>query len=325
MSTRLTRALGRAPTHVEYAWRNIRLAPRNWAQILRFRRLRKRFQSQYALFDRADLKRFTVPHWDEFNKQFAAFLLPRPTLHFLKNAQLRSQMFVDERYLDHELPFLDSFFEPSTKERLLVEDSVGFPYLLTLPSLPVTSANRLHTLYHLARLIEATSLDLEADVRTVVEWGGGYGSMARVATRMLGQGATYVLIDTPLLSCLQWLYLTSVLGEERVTLISDVEISLRSGAINVVPVHLVESLDVRCDLFISTWALDESSLASQRLVASNKWFGATNLLLATARTPPSKGSDHSGRNDQYLIEQAEAIGGNEHEISFMPWSRYTFC
>lgn len=108
-------------------------------------------------------------------------------------------------------------------------------------------------------------------------------------------------------------------------LVSAAGTSLRSGAINVVPVHLVESLDVRCDLFISTWALDESSLASQQLVASSKWFGATNLLLATARTPPSKGSDHLGTNDQYLMEPAAAVGGEEHEISFMPWSRYTFC
>lgn len=324
MSTRLTRAFGRMPSHINHAWTNLRLVPTHHDQIRRFLNLRKRFESQYAVNRDSGLGRFTVPHWDEFNRRFEEFLLPRPPMHFLKHAQLRSQMFVDERYLEDEMPLLRSMFDPMTLDRLLAEDSVGAPYLLSLPSLRPTSTNRVHTLYHLARLIEATSPGVLSEVGSVAEWGGGYGCMARVFSRLIDRDVTYFLIDTPLLSSLQWLYLSSILGEEKVNLISDRDATKRPGRINIVPVHMVESLDLHCDLFLSTWALDESSIEAQELVVANEWFGARHLLLSTAETPPSKGSDHSGMNDEYLVVQAQKIGAREHEIPFMPWSRYSF-
>jgi hypothetical protein len=54
---------------------------------------------------------------------------------------------------------------------------------------------------------------------------------------------------------------------------------IRAGAFNIVPVGLVEAVRPRADLFISTWALSESSREAQDWVAGH-WFGAQRLLLA---------------------------------------------
>lgn len=325
MSTRLGRAISRVPSHLDHAWRNLVLAPAHTDQIKRFLQLRKRFQAQYEANREAGLGRFTVPHWDEFNRNFEEWLLPRPPFHFLKNAQLRSQMFVDDRYLEEELPSLRSAFDQKTLDGLLAEDAVGAPYLLALPSLQPTSTNRVHTLYHLYRYVDATSPDNISAADTIIEWGGGYGSMARVVMRLAASDATYHMIDTPLLTSLQWLYLSSIYGEERVNLVTEDNAVLHSGSINIIPVHMVEDLPVTCDVFVSTWALDESSLEVQKMVVAKRWFGARHLLLATAKTAPSRGSDHSGTNDQYLAQHAAQVGAREYEISFMPWSRYSFC
>lgn len=322
MSNRLTRALGRIPSHLDHTWQNLRIAPGNRKQLKRFLTLRTQFETHYTSQSRANLGHLTVPHWNEFNRQFEEFLLPHPPIHFLKNAKLRSQMFVDDRYLEHELPFLEKEFDSETLDHLLVEDSVGFPYIITLKGSLKTSTNRVHSLYHLGRLTRDASLDLPKAVGNVVEWGGGYGCMARVLTRLLGGSATYVLIDTPLLSCLQWLYLSAVIGEDSVSLISDAGQKIEAGKINVVPVHLVEDMDIKGQLFVSTWALDESALAAQKMVVSRDWFSADHILLATAKTPPSKGSDHSGLNDDFLVKAAAAVGAKEVPIPFMPWSRY---
>ncbi|WP_313673664.1 hypothetical protein [Mycolicibacterium sp.] len=86
--------------------------------------------------------------------------------------------------------------------------------------------------------------------------------------------------DTPVFSAVQWLYLAVVFGEDAVVLHDRAPVRPAAGRINLVPVGLAADVEVDADLFISNWALNESTSAAQDDVLASGWFGASALLLA---------------------------------------------
>ncbi len=116
-------------------------------------------------------------------------------------------------------------------------------------------------------------------IGTVVEWGGGYGNLAKLFRRLHGGAPTYVVLDIPIFSAVQWLYLSAVLGEQSVSLHTRPGQEVRPGAVNLVPIGLAHDLHVPADLFVSTWALNESTPHAQAHVRSRRWYGAHSLLL----------------------------------------------
>jgi hypothetical protein len=249
-----------------------------------FRRLRPRFERLYRELSEVPFDHLVTPLWEGFNRTLEAGLLPRPRTDFLRLSVIKKTMFVDARgpWLRDQLGYLRGRLGPLLPH-ILAESPVGDPALAL--ARPAASHNTVHHLMHLARFEEQTRVPL-AGLSRIVEWGGGYGNLARlVSIWRLVRGAdeplTYTIIDTPLLIALQWLYLSSVLGEERVYIVRGVEDGPRDGAFNLVPAGLAEGLGprLRADLFISTWALSESSRAAQDWVAGH-WFGADHLLLA---------------------------------------------
>ncbi len=148
----------------------------------------------------------------------------------------------------------------------------------------------------------------EAD--TIVEWGGGLSSLIRLLIRLHSGTPTCVVIDTPVFSALQWLYLAAVLGERRVHLHTGGPVHPVMGAVNIVPIGLVEHLEVDADLFISNWALNESMPDAQRDVLASSWFGADSLLLAMHAGDP-------------FAEAVQSCGARAVPIgSFLPGQQY---
>lgn len=216
-------------------------------------------------------------------------------------------MFVADKYVQHEAPYvLGRLREPV----LALEDPVGDPPVTLLPGTDIaTSANTVHHLHHLLRFEDVTGRQI-SDFDTVVEWGGGYGNLAKIVLRLHGGSPTYVLIDTPVFTVIQWLYLASVMGPDSVVLQTEDDFSLTPGVVNVVPIGLVANLTVEADLFISTWALNESTPAAQEFVVDSRWFGADALLVAM----------HEGDPFERLVLEA---GARAFPVgSFMPAQRY---
>ena len=221
--------------------------------------------------------------WRERNEVLARDLAPAPPRHFLRHPSILFQMFVGDKYLADELPYVGARLEDLREAR---EDAVGCPPLAPLPGTEwTTSANTIHHLHHLLRYEEETGRRI-ADDEVFVEWGAGYGNLAKLIRRRHGNQPTLVLLDTPVFACLQWLYLASVLGEDAVLLHTEMGQPVRDGRINVVPIGLVGGLVVQADLFISTWALNESQPAAQDAVIARNWFGASGLLLAMHEGDP---------------------------------------
>ena len=239
--------------------------------------LAQRFAGQLAAVGPCVEPRYVRPDWARRNAELERDLLPVPPPDFLRHPVIQFQMFVDDRFMAHQLPYVRSRL---TDLELLAEDLVGDPPTVPVPGTTIlTSANTVHQLYHLLRYERSTGRRV-SDAGTIVEWGGGFGSLMRLLCRMHGGGPTCVIVDTPVFSALQWLYLSAVLGEERVTLHTQRPARPVSGGINLVPIGLVKDMVVNADLFISNWALNESTPAAQRDVVGLHWFQANSLLLA---------------------------------------------
>lgn len=247
----------------------------------RFDALAGRFAEIYHEMRHADISRFTIGMWDDVNARLERELLPRPPFAFLSHPIISGQMVMTNggRFLDTQVALLETRYPRERLARILEEDSVGEP-LLQCPRFR-TSHNSVHHLYHLARFWEATGRD-PATVPTVVEWGGGYGNLAKLFLRLRPE-STYTIIDTALFTSLQWIYLSTVLGPERVQLITRPDQHVVPERINLVPVHLVETTELSAEMFISTWALSESSAYAQDHVIAREWFGARHLLLTFAK------------------------------------------
>jgi hypothetical protein len=237
----------------------------------RFARLSRAFGDRLAAAERLDDPSSTRADWEDRNRELRAFLLPRPPWDFLGHPAIRYQMFVDDRYLADELPYV---MRRLPALDLLAEDPVGDP-----PRVGPTSSNTVHHLHHLLRYEEATGRRL-ADMRTVVEWGGGYGNLAKLLLRVHGGSLTCLLIDTPVFCAVQWLYLSCVLGEDRVVLHTGHAGPVVAGKVNLMPVALARDVAVQADLFVSTWALNESASSAQRVVLNRDFYGADGLLIA---------------------------------------------
>jgi hypothetical protein len=242
-----------------------------------FGRLARRFAAQLdAVRDLVDPE-YVRADWAQRNAELERDLRPLPAADFLRHPAIRFQMFVDERVVAYELPYVRARL-PS--QALLAEDVVGGPPVIRVPGTQLwTSSNTVHQLHHLLRY-EAETGRRVADSATVVEWGGGFGSLMRLLIRMHAGQPTCVMIDTPVFSAVQWLYLAAVLGEHDVVLHRAAPVRLLPGRVNLVPIGLVSKLVVDADLFISNWALNESTPAAQRDVVARNWFGARSLLLA---------------------------------------------
>jgi hypothetical protein len=297
-------------------WATSRLARVKSKQRGRFEALSKEFAPTYNLIKTHDISSFVSPLWRGVNAEMEKLFTPAPSFNFLTNPVLKHQMFVEAggRWLEEQLSFLEKNIPRNRLKFLLMEDLAGDPRLMNATYL--TSHTSIHHLYHLIRFADKTGCDFEK-IENVVEWGGGYGNMAKIFRR-LRPTSTYCIIDTPIFSTLQWLYLSTVLGVENVNLLRRSDDVIQSGKVNVVPLCFVDQLQLRADLFLSTWALSESSSVAQDYVISRRWFEADHLLLAYQDT--SEAAPTAGR----LGEIAARAGAATIDIEFIPGNYYAF-
>lgn len=279
--------------------------------------LRKNFSYIYNKLKKYDIDQFTTQGWKNFEGNLEKVFLPHPPFSFSKDPIIMGTMFVAAggKWLREELAFLEKKIPRNKLRALLQEDYVGNPLLLN--STYLTSHNSVHHLYHLIRFLNETKCNLE-QMDTIIEWGGGYGNMAKIFKRLKATPSTYIIIDLPLMSCLQWLYLTTILGEENVHLLWNTKETLHAKKINLVPICFMDRHNIHADLFISTWALSESSRYSQDYVVTNEWFNSRHILLAyqdsCKRFPDA---DRVGK-------LAADIGAVIEDIKFLPGNHYAF-
>lgn len=208
-------------------------------------------------------------NWDIHQKQLINDFFPNPPDNFLRHRTLLYTMVVNAggSWMQFQLDFLRKYFSNFELKEILSEDFEA----------PVH--NSVHHLYHLKYYEEITNNKLN-EFETIVEWGGGYGNLARVYKNYVNKNITYILIDIPIFAALQWYYLANIFGEENLNVIDDKNKKIVKNKFNIISRDFVKNINLKAEFFISTWALSESPKEDQDFVFKNNLFGAENFLFA---------------------------------------------
>lgn len=294
-----------------------RLSEKKSYQKERFDSLAPKLLKKYDQIRGLNIDRFTTSLWKKFNNQIERALLPVPSFSFLNDPTIMVSMFATAggEWMRRELIFLEKMVNKNKLSKVLEEDYVGNPLLLN--SLFLTSHTAIHHLYHLIKFLKATKSDVEK-MGTILEWGGGYGSLIRLIKKFKSKQSTYIIIDTPLFSCLQWLYLSTIFGEKEINLILNKNVKIIKNKINLVPVSFLDDIEIKADLFISTWALSESSKYSQDFVLKKNWFDAKHILLAYQDNPEGL------FNPSRVGSLAQAKGAIIEDMPYLRGNHYAF-
>ncbi len=124
--------------------------------------------------------------------------------NFLRQSFIQKMFFVHNRLYNYK--FLKKILVKNSEFwiKLLKEENVGnpVPYFLHKE----TSGNRIRQVYLLKEIFEFTKIN---SVDSVIEIGGGYGSMASIIHK-INNNADYTIFDLPEVNLLQYYYLSSL-------------------------------------------------------------------------------------------------------------------
>lgn len=259
----------------------------------------------------------TTPLWDDYAAALADALLPMPAWDFLHEPLLLETMLVRGRRLQHrELRWLRGRADAARLAAWLREDPAGDPPLTVAE--PATSATAVHHCFHLERMAAATGVRA-GDTEVIVEWGGGYGGFARTVRAMASAAPpAHLIVDLPLMGALQWTYLSTVLGEDRVRLALEPGARAEPGIVTIVPAALGLDVAARPDLFVSLWGLSEAADGLQDAIAATGFLGAAHLLIAHQRDgPDTPSADRIGDLARRSGAHREPVGVLSHSTYAM--------
>lgn len=282
-----------------------------------FKSLNNQSKLIYASLCKQNIDKYMTGVWEDYNSGLEALLLPLIPIDFLSKRDIAGSMFVNAggAWLEEQVTYLEKHIQATQLKRILRESRPGFPAIINTKY--KTSHNSIHHLYHLIRYEAECKESLLRDIM-VVEWGGGYGNLAKLYTRLNPYIFTYVIIDTPLFITLQHAYLGSVLGQESINLITKRSDKIINGKVNLLPVGLLEQYNLNADAFISTWALSESSKYAQDYVAKKKFFNADQILIA------HQDSSNELPAADRVAKLAARQSASSYEMKFLPGNHYVF-
>ena len=133
------------------------------------------------------------------------------------------------------------------------------------------TANSLGQMFYVARVFE--TLEDPETVQTIVEFGGGFGNLAHVFCSILPK-TTYVIFDVPEMLALQHIYLKGSMPDRTINVIINPDQAIEPGSINLIPSAFCQNINLSTDLFISTFALSETSEFMQECIIRKRFYDA---------------------------------------------------
>lgn len=244
--------------------------------------------------------------WSTWHRDLCRHVTREDPRRFLRWQPILGTMFAEE------VPFVRAEFDElvaAGARGRLAEDLVGDPPPLSYA--PDSSGNLVHHTYHLLRFHRATGRTL-ADYEQIVELGGGYGSMCRLALRE-GFGGRYVIADLPSFLALQRFYLDQLPAarprlDDTILLVTGAALS---GAL----------LAGRRTLMIATWSLSEMPEATRGSLLDAVLPHDPDHLLAYQ--PRFSGIDNVAWFD--ALRQAQIPAGMTEPIEQLDGHRYLFA
>jgi hypothetical protein len=215
--------------------------------------------------------------WDRWRKELGLKFSQNLPIYFLHNKLISGTMVLGATVNQkNKLKVIQKNYKPELIKKMLKESAIGCPKISNFNYL--TSENSIHQSFHLSSYKQYTTKDI-ADSQTIVEWGGGYGCLARIV-KNINPTCTYIIMDLPELNALQYVYLSSIFGTESISYNCN-QYEIQTGKINLISSDFIMFLNksIKVDSFISNWALTESGLDYQSYVKENNFFEADNILI----------------------------------------------
>ena len=255
----------------------------SYKNITNFFTLRKSYSIQYyslmKYVESINLDFYPVGtyEWGNWRRELGKKFSKKLPIGFLHNHLISGTMVLgSSEHQEEKLKIIENHIPKKVTEIMLKEDIVGIPVISNLHYL--TSENCIHQAFHLAAYKKNTNQDIY-NSREIIEWGGGYGCLAKIVKKV-NPNCTYTILDLPELSSLQYVYLSSIFGKEMINFITS-NLKIEKGKINLVSsdhfMYLNEKIN--CDAFISNWALTESGKDYQNFVVSKNFFNAEKVLI----------------------------------------------
>lgn len=199
------------------------------------------------------IKKIKINHHDlqkthiKFNLKILKLLKDKNLKNFLRINFIQKMFFLHNRYFVYrELKEIQKSQKWKFYQKILKEDGVGNPvrYFLYLRS----SGNRINHVYHLYLLEKNLKINLKKDIKKVFEFGGGYGCMARIFSK-INRNIEYTCFDTSCLNLLQYYYLSH--NNLNVGFSKNNKIFLSSR---------IKKKGENFDLFIANWSISETPI-----------------------------------------------------------------
>ncbi len=238
----------------------------------------KRMQNDYHRVDKKSpddsvtLNRFYHPHWLDAKNKIKKIINGSPNAEFVKMSPLGGCMLRGgyDNFQRYEKQFLTECICQDTQMLLASAQETNFLNLpREVPQLNISTSTLGH-LFYIAKVLE--NVDYK-NINTIIEFGGGYGNLARLFKQILPD-VTIIMFDLPEMIALQALFLRQTLSNISIVVHDVMPAEFVKGAIHLVPVYLMNDLDVDTDLFISTFALSEATDYTQEIVFNKSFFNA---------------------------------------------------
>jgi len=147
------------------------------------------------------------------------------------------------------------------------------------------TVNTLGQMYYLMKALTFDDTNNKPNPSHIIEYGGGFGNLARIA-KSIFPNITYIIIDLPEICAIQSLYLHETV-DFKIVVHTTVPSTWESDTIHIVPIHLLPKITLpNVDLFISGFALTESTAYSQEQVINKNFFNALRCyIVGLAKSP----------------------------------------
>ncbi len=281
-------------------------------QYERYLELRPQVEEKYEQLRQHLREEELAPFWETGIAKARKLLLPYPDFEFMGHPGLRGRMGTHPRKNIVVKAWLEENFDRRTSKKALIVDEFGGTPTDSFIGYDV-SDDVIKFLYYGTVFSQVSGVKIR-EVKSVFDWGGGYGAQAKIFKRMGAPNLTYTIADIPPVCVLQWLYLAVLFGEDAVNLITQRGERIKKGKINIIPSALTFGMASEhlgdIDLFVSTNALNECPVSVVKSVVKYKdWFGAKHVLL---RIGKGRVLDEHSEDGYYDLRAAAEAFGKEN-------------
>lgn len=183
----------------------------------------------------------------EFNSEILKLILNNNLKNFLRENFVQKMFFLQNRFFVYkELKILQKSKKWNFYKNLLKEDDIGNPIRYFL--YPDSSGNLINHVYHLNILENELKINLKKDIKKVFEFGGGYGCMARIFSK-INSNVKYTCFDTHNVNLLQYYYLKH----------NNLDVGFENKNTYFLTSRLNNIIN-NSNLFIANWSLSETPL-----------------------------------------------------------------